>query len=316
MLRLLIPFVFGLLVLIPPMTYIHWLGAPNSPPFWQYYLGFFRINPADLTGLQGTLTPAHLWFILYLFIFSLTALPLLLWLKTDAGLKFVSSPLSALERPGMLLVLGVPLTLAAALPILGDKNPIYYLFVFIAGFLLMVDQRFQRMLDRDRWVYLVLALLVTPVYIGLRRQFYFPVWSVGWIALGVVFNFLRWAWVLAILGLGYRYLNIDSAALRYCSEAAYPFYILHLPIDTLVGYWVIQWNSNLAVKYLSICVLTIGLTLAAYEFLVRRANATRFVFGMKPMTGPRIQPRATASVTPNPAEPTIPPYRKPPVSPA
>jgi peptidoglycan/LPS O-acetylase OafA/YrhL len=88
--------------------------------------------------------------------------------------------------------------------------------------------------------------------------------------------------VVAILGLGHRFLNVSSRLLDYAREAAYPFYILHLPINTVVGYFVIQWPVSIAVKYPVIVVVTILATFAVYEALVRRTDVTRFLFGMKP----------------------------------
>ncbi len=86
--RLLIPAVFGILLLVPLMTYTHFLGQPERPDFWAYYAGFFRINPNDLTGVAGTFTPAHLWFIVFLFVFSLLGLPLFLSSRNRPGRPF------------------------------------------------------------------------------------------------------------------------------------------------------------------------------------------------------------------------------------
>lgn len=284
-LRLWVPFVFGVIVIVPPMTYIRWLSSPNRPSFGQHYLGFFQINPADMSGYSGTFTPAHLWFILFLFVFSIVALPLFLWLRSSSGARMVSAFASFLKHPAALLLLFVPMTLAAAIPVLGDKNPIYYLLTFISGFWLMTDPRFQEAIDRDGWIYLLFSIVATPIIFQVW-QIRFSEWSVGWIAVGILTDGLRWTWVLAILSFGHRYLNVASELLRYCREAAYPFYILHLPIDTLVAYFVIQWDASIAVKYSCIVLLTILLTLVTYDRIVRRTNVTRFLFGMK-STNPR-----------------------------
>ncbi|MEO8355419.1 MAG: hypothetical protein ABI621_05875 [Chloroflexota bacterium] len=44
----------------------------------EHYAGFFRFDLEQLDGYNGTFTPAHLWFILFLFVFSLLGLPLFL----------------------------------------------------------------------------------------------------------------------------------------------------------------------------------------------------------------------------------------------
>jgi peptidoglycan/LPS O-acetylase OafA/YrhL len=103
----------------------------------------------------------------------------------------------------------------------------------------------------------------------------------------LAYYFSRWCWVVAILGFGHRYLNKDSKLLRYLSEAGYPFYILHMPVNTIIGYFVIQWPVGVAVKCLVINVLTILTTLLVYEVLVKRTNVTRFLFGMRPKRQPK-----------------------------
>lgn len=66
-----IPFVFGLLVLVPAMTYTGevYFNDYQGTYLGQYYLFFTKIT--DLTGYKGGFTPAHLWFLLYLFLITL-----------------------------------------------------------------------------------------------------------------------------------------------------------------------------------------------------------------------------------------------------
>ena len=61
-----------------------------------------------------------------------------------------------------------------------------------------------------------------------------------------------------------------------------PFYLLHMTFSVVTGYFAIQLDAPVAVKYPSIVLVATGLTLVAYE-LVRRWNVTRWLFGMKPI---------------------------------
>jgi peptidoglycan/LPS O-acetylase OafA/YrhL len=114
----------------------------------------------------------------------------------------------------------------------------------------------------------------------MRGALYSP-WSPGWILVQLIFHFSRWASVIALLGAGRRWLNADSPALRYAAEAAFPFYILHLPVDTLIGFWVIRLRLPVGLKYGLIVLLTTLATLAVYEIFVRRVPVMRFFFGVK-----------------------------------
>jgi len=280
LLRLLVPCLFGIFTLIPLMTYIHWFNQPDRPSFWEHYLRFLQINPADFSGTAGTFTPGHLWFIMFLFVFSIVALPLFAWLKAGRGARLASVLAAFFKYPGVLLLLFVPLALISLLPLMGNMNPAYYILVFVLGFILMMDDCIQETIQRDGWIYLFLSLVVTALFFWVRSM-QLAQGSFGW-AIGFgAYNFSRWAWVLVILSFGRRGLNFNSPLLRYCSEAAYPFYILHLPVNTLVSFFVTQWNVGVALKYVSINFLTIALTLLVYDLVVRRTNLTRILFGMK-----------------------------------
>ena len=70
-LRLLAPFVCGLLLWISIQSFIAdvFYNAYQGG-FLRHYLVFFT-KWTDLTGYDGGFTPGHLWFILFLFVFSL-----------------------------------------------------------------------------------------------------------------------------------------------------------------------------------------------------------------------------------------------------
>ncbi len=138
-LRLFIPLVFGVLALVPPQAYLARFQVPRySASYLQFLPDYFTIR-GDLTGYTGLFTPAHLWFILYLFVFSLVALPLFLFLKRDG--RFIAWLARSCEKPVMLYLLAVPLGLSRALPDIGGKNPFYFIILFIYGFLLMGVKR-------------------------------------------------------------------------------------------------------------------------------------------------------------------------------
>jgi peptidoglycan/LPS O-acetylase OafA/YrhL len=146
----------------------------------------------------------------------------------------------------------------------------------------MNDPRFQTALDRHALLAFILAILST-VFTFTVRQSTYPAWSPLWILWGVIYTCSRWFWVVGILGLGHHFLNATNRILRYANEAAFPFYILHYPVITLVGYLLLSWNAAVAVKYSVIVVLTIAVTLVLFQVLIRHFNPLRFLFGMKPV---------------------------------
>ena len=50
----------------------------------------------------------------------------------------------------------------------------------------------------------------------------------------------------------------------------------------MIGYYVVQWEAGVLLKYVVIALASFAVTLLLYEFGVRRTRVTRFLFGMKP----------------------------------
>lgn len=277
--RLLTPLFFGILLLMPPTTYLTRLWRGETVDFWQHYLGFFaRIDFSDLSGYAGTFTPGHLWFLLFLMLFSLMTLPLCMALRSEKGKTALARFAAIFSKPAMLLLLAIPLALAASVDLLGDKNPLYYCLVFILGFILVADERFQPAIDRlaPFALGLGIALEVLRQWMGLD----YPAWSPAWLALGLAEQLNRWVWVLALLGFAHRWLNRNSKILAYFSEAAFPIYIYHMFFTTLMGFLIIQTTLPIIAKFPIIVFSAALLSWVMYES-TRRMFIFQFMFGMK-----------------------------------
>lgn len=277
--RLLVPAIFGCLLLIPPMTYITRLSLSNRVSYWEHFKGFLQFNFADLSGYSGAFTPGHLWFIIFLLVFSIAGLPLFLSIQSERKKTFMKAVSRFFEHRFTLSLFVIPLSIAAIFSLLGDKNPFVYFIFFFLGFLLMTDESYLSAVARD----LPFLLFLLSVFEVIRQTqgYAYPAWSLPWILYGLMINLSRWLLVLVLIGLGKQFLNRDGKALRYLSEAAYPFYILHMPLTTLAGYFVIRLNLSVAVKYSLIVFVATIATFLSYE-IVRRITILRCLFGMKP----------------------------------
>ncbi|MBN1991784.1 MAG: acyltransferase family protein [Anaerolineae bacterium] len=290
--RLLLPFIFGLLALAPPQAYVGALTYGYfEGSFFEYYPLFFQIGPTgDLTGYMGGFTPGHLWFILFLFVLALAGLPLFLWLKQESGRRQINRLANFFAHPGMIYLPALPLVVTLALPDLGGKNPFYYFVFFTYGYVLMADARFKQIVARHKGLALLLgpvalvAVLMAEILLG-------P--STGWLNLAANIYFPTmgsWCCLIALLGYGQKYLNFTNRFLQYAGEGAYAFYILHQTVIIVIGYYVTQWDLGVWPKFLIIVVAALLATTLVYDLLVRRANMTRFLFGMKPRPKGSIRP--------------------------
>lgn len=285
--RLFIPLAFGILTFVPLTIYIQ---HSETTSLREGYARFFYIDWNQLDGMNGSFTPAHLWFILFLFVFSLAGLPIFQWLRSEKGRRVTQRLATTMQthperrnRTLGLTVLGIPLTLAAATGILGNMNPVYYFMVFLFGFVFASDVRFQKSIDELTWIALAygIAETVLDITFPIRN---FAEWTPQWMILGLTYQMGRWMLTLAVLGLGHRFLNYSNTLSQYASEAAMPFYLLHMTFSVVTGYFVIRLEMPVAVKYPLTVLTATGLTFLAYE-VVRRWNVMRWLFGMKPARG-------------------------------
>ena len=90
-----------------------------------------------------------------------------------------------------------------------------------------------------------------------------------------------WFWILTILGFGSKYLRRDSRFLKYANEAVYPFYILHQTITVAAGYYLVNWDAGIPVKFLVLATATFLGSWLLYEFPIKRVNFIRPLFGLK-----------------------------------
>jgi peptidoglycan/LPS O-acetylase OafA/YrhL len=87
--------------------------------------------------------------------------------------------------------------------------------------------------------------------------------------------------IFAMLGFGMQHLNVNAPSLGRLNEAVLPFYILHQPVLVSVGYFVVRWQIPDLYKWLLIVIVSFAVIVGLFEWVVRRSNLMRFLFGMK-----------------------------------
>lgn len=273
-LRLLIPFLFGLLLIVPPQAYIARLEMGNTGSCLQF-LGTYFIDFSDLSGYTGGFTPAHLWFILYLFVISCALLPLLVSMrKRPEKLRWVSNP-------WVMLLCVFPITLMQALPDIGGKNPFYYGFLFLLGAIFATSDVFMDRLRRYKRLMLGGGLLAGTAYLVIAALYG---WPEGWNAAGISYAILRnvavWLLSLGVMGIADAYLNKPTKALSYLGRASYPVYLVHQTLLVVIAYFVVRSSLPAAPQYIIIMLGSLAASVACFE-ICRHFKATRSVLGIK-----------------------------------
>jgi len=281
-LRILIPWMLiGIFVIAPPQVYLERLTHGDfSGNFFQFYFPHYFDGVYPFGG-NFAIIPMHLWYLALLFTFSLIALPLFLRSK-KTGNSLVSRLATLFESPWALTLLFIPLAAVAMLADvaglgftrqMGSWDILSYLLFFIYGYLIFSNTHIQDTIRKYSLIALIGAVLLTLVILALDTSS-----ALLWLSLRAL---CAWCWIIALLGLGSRYLNFNNRFLGYATEAILPFYILHQTIILIVGFFVVQWSMGIAPKYFIICTTSFVVIMALYELLVRRINVLRFLFGMR-----------------------------------
>jgi peptidoglycan/LPS O-acetylase OafA/YrhL len=307
--RLLIPFIIGSIVLTPIQAYyefthkgwwegssiIEFIFSTEARTYFFTEYNSITFNP-EIFGDLGY----HLWFVGFLFVFSLLALPVFTWLNGDSGKRFVTSFAQLANWRGGLLIFAIPLILIGYFfqPFLsgytGWATFFFLLVFFIFGYILIADERFKRAIRRDWWLHLILGIACTLFFFSVAAGV--PVWDwlvspgtpgfyISWTAWGVN----SWCWTMFIMYVGMRFLDFSNEWLQYGREASYPFFFVHQPVIIFIAFYAVQWEVNLLIKLLVVVIASFAVSLGLYELLVRRINPVRALFGMKSRTSKKSQ---------------------------
>ena len=251
-------------------------GLATAPPFTESFATFL---PSFFTRLDR-FSWSHLWFIAYLFTFSMAYLPLFGWLVRRRD-RFATAGAWVVYAPIVPLAV-VQLTMRARWPGIQNlfddwANVAYYSVYLLAGFLLACHPALERLVEREWRRSLVVGTLMTSVLLlgvlGVVRS------DALLLAGSAVAG---WCFVVAFLGVGRRLVTHGSAALSYLAESAFPVYVLHQAAIVVPGWFIVGLPLGIAAKFTALLAVSVCVTVATYHWLVRPFAAPRFLFGMKP----------------------------------
>jgi glucans biosynthesis protein C len=290
--KLLLPFVAGTFVVIPPQIYLRRLSRG------EFEGNFFEFLPRFFDGVfpQGNFSYGHLWFLAYLFTYMLAGLPFFKLLRTDWGRRVLRTGSRVCDWPGGILWFFVPLAVGQILlrpffpqttgTLVGDWATHAWFFpLYLGGFIIMVEPRFEAAMARD-WrgalfpaVLTSLALFVFawPGEVYHRIPADPSLWH---LAFWTGFTLSTWSWIVFFTGAARTYLNRPSNFLRYWGDRVYPFYVFHQTVIVIVAYQVVQWPLGIPLKF----VLIAGLSLAGTILLLEgigRVGPIRGLFGLR-----------------------------------
>ncbi|MFC2151092.1 acyltransferase family protein [Bacteroidota bacterium] len=258
--RILIPFLFGVFFIVPVHVFL-----------WQkYYSQEMIYSPGR----------GHLWFLANIFIYVILLIPFFFYLKRNENGKIIRWLKTMYSNPLGLLLVAVLFVLEAII----IKPEMYTMYAmtfhgFVLGFLaflfgfsfVITGNAFWQTVLKWKWVYLCIAITFYAVRLSVFNleapNYLVAIESI--------------VWIFSIFGFAFKYLNRPSKALSYLSQAAYPIYIIHMIFLYLASYFIFLLDISTSLKFvLTVFVTFIGCFIL-YEFIIRRVNFLRPVFGLK-----------------------------------
>lgn len=262
-----------LLRLVPPLIFTCLVVAPISPAL---FMEFHDVSPSYIPN------PGHLWFVWNLAVYFVISFPLLLLLK--------HRPDNGLTR---MLGIGAPYSWLVALP------------VFLTALTWTLEQHITAdmfSIHFMRFWYGFGCFLSGLVLVALGDEFWSKLRNVGWVALPIMIllYILRMndftldgrfaalqvrtlesvAGMLAFLGLGSMLFTKPVPAFSFLNRAVFAVYILHMPIQQAIGFWLFRTEMNPWIAFPLHLLATLVSSLAIYWLVLRPLTWIHPVFGI------------------------------------
>lgn len=277
--RLIIPVIFLLLTIGPLSGYILAISRDGfSGTFFNYYPQFF-IQP------QRYLFWGHLWYCIYLFIFSIAFLPVFNFLLTRQS--FLDKINSFLTRKNnimlpMAVIMIFEILLRPDYPgyqsFIGDwANVAVHSSFFIFGFIMAKSSEVFDVITQKTKLLIISALVSTVLYLFLKRYPFAEVPQLRIEILSALWGAAAYTWVLGLVGLSRKYLSMNNRILKYLSKTSFSLYLFHYWIVSVLNYFLLKtvlpdtavWFFTTAGTYIVFFIM--------FELVLKRIKLLRFI---------------------------------------
>lgn len=311
--RLLVPLVFGMLVVVPIQPYAEGVSNGLVPPGFASFLARYYTGAAwpegAFAGWEHGYTWNHLWYLAYLWTYTLVLALLLPLLRSRAGRRAQAAFLG-LRGPWLVVLPALPLALATLLlqarfPDTGDlvhdwyRHAVYFT-VFLYGYWLGTDAGLWAELVRLRRRTLALAAGLFAFYAALVALV--PDEIPGWLqgSVWLLRNLYIWAMLCTILGHARTWLDRPWPWLAWANESVYPWYVLHQSLIVGLGFLLLPLDLGPVVEPTLVLVGTVAGCWLLNDGVIRRIRWLRPLFGLKPVAISRPAHDAPLPVAPHP----------------
>ena len=257
--RLLIPLLFGTIVIMPIMTYIaDKYNNSYSGSFFKHYTVFFG-KFTDLTGADGGFSFGQFWFLLYLFVISIICVLLIPLINTiNTSFKHTLNY--------RFLFFGLPLIFLNEILSISGKSLAEFTYLVLIGYYLFSNDEIIKKIREKRFVFLLVGLISSVLNI------YLFLWS------GKNFGFIntltnaisKWFMIIALIGLAAKYLNFTNVFTTHMKTTSFLLYIYHFIWVVVFEYMLSKtFAGNTIIILLGTIILSYIATFITCEISIR-----------------------------------------------
>ena len=297
-LRLLVPYVVGVLVLIPPQKYVEGLSnhtfSGGYLAFLQGYFsgGMFNYPMGFSLSWIGAIS-YHLWFLGHLFLISILIFPIMRYIDNN-GEYMLNRIYRATSFSGGAILMFIPIALVRIL--LKKHFPTYtdwcdfamYAVYFLWGFIYTRHEGLKETIMKSRFIALAIGSVLFVLYMisfSVKETTFGQLFQNNEVYAYYMFQeaagaLVTWCFLIFFVALGMKYLNKESEYRQPLNEAVLPFYILHQTVLLLIGFVVVQWDWSSWTKFGFIAASSLFVIAVVYTLVIKPFNIIRFLFGM------------------------------------
>jgi hypothetical protein len=283
--KLMLTLLLGYLTVCPAAAYLQALYEGFQGGFLNFIPQYLWYQILHYHGY------GHLWFLFYLFVFSLLCVPLFSRWQRDEGRierigAFVSKGNRLLLPVGFIILLELclrPFFNPGAYIIIFDwANDAIYLSMFIFGYIFAADERIQEKIKGYYKASMVTGALALAMmyYVNIQSQMFYsneayltPLWV---LSKGVY----ECSAITFLLNFGRSFLNKGGKAIGYLSRASFTYYFVHFFPVTFFTLFFIDYRIHIFIKFLLVVVFSYITVFLIYE-LRRRVSVFKEHMALK-----------------------------------
>ncbi len=308
-LRIILPLIPGIILFAPMQYYVNAVQEGYTGHYFEFlWKEFLFVNPA----------PSHLWFILYLAMYTF------IYLGIRPALVRIRAWILPLRRYGgenpeqggsrkweAILIAGIWSAIwTCSINYFFVKDEKYFniepvQFVYDLSFFLLGTFLFGRenvLLkgktdNREVFILGTLSLFFFGIFYWISRID--PYWSYfGYAGIGIriLHIFLKclggWIWIAFFIRIFQKFFFGTNSLTVYMREASLPVYLIHHPISLGVGILVVATELSIWTKFALHILLTYAVTFSVYHFIIKGSNFWLTVLGNRGLSFLSRQPQS------------------------